>query len=66
MLDTYDDLVAELSVRVKQFIAASSPSSEESSCRIAFRKLTHLQKSLAAITSIIGDTSTTPSDMCQL
>ena len=66
VLDMHDDLVAELSVCVRQVIAASSPSSDESSRRIAFRKLTHLEKSLAAITSIIGDMSTTPSDMCLL
>ena len=66
VLDTHDDLVAELSVRVRQVIAASSPSSDESSRRITFCKLTHLQKSLAATTSIICDTSTTTSDMCLL
>ena len=48
-LDAHDDLVAELAVRVKQVIAASSPSSNESSRRIASRKLTHLQKSLTSI-----------------
>ena len=62
VLDTHDDLVAELSVRVKQVIVASSPSTSESSCRISSRKLAHLQKSLTTITSIIRDTSTTLSD----
>ena len=64
LLDTHDDLVSELSVRVKQVIAAASPSSNESSRRIATRKLTHLQKSLASITSAISDPSTAPSDVC--
>ena len=62
VLDTHDDLVAELSVRVKQVIVASSPSTSESSRRISSRKLAHLQKSLTTITSIIRDTSTTLSD----
>ena len=66
LLDMHDDLLAELSVRVKQVIAASSPSLDESSRRIAFCKLNHLQKSLAAITSIIGNTSTTISHLCLL
>ena len=65
-LDSHDDLVAELSVQVKQVIAASSPSSNESSRRIANRKLTQLQKSLASITSAISDFSTDPSDVCLL
>ena len=65
-LDAHDDLVAELAVRVKQVIAASSPSSNESSRRIASRKLTHLQKSLTSIMSIVSDTSTTVSDTCLL
>ena len=58
--------MAELAVRVKQVIAASSPSSNESSRRIASRKLTHLQKSLTSIMSIVSDTSTTVSDTCLL
>ena len=62
-LDSHDDLIAELTVRVKQVIVTSSPSSSKSSRRIASRKLTHLQKSLASITSIVGDT---PSDICLL
>ena len=66
LLYAHDELLAELSIRVKQVIAASSPSSDESSRRIAFRKLNHLQKSLATITSIIGCTSTTLSDVCLL
>ena len=38
---------------MKQLIAASSPSSNESSRRIAPRQLAHLQKSLESITSVI-------------
>ena len=64
VLDTHDDLVSELSVRVKQVIAAASPSSNEFSRRIATRKLTHLQKSLASITSAISDPTSAPSDAC--
>ena len=58
-LDSHDDLVAELTVRVKQIIAVLSPSSSESSRRIASRKLVHFQKSLVSITSIVCDASTT-------
>ena len=66
ILDAHDDLVTELSVRVKQVISASSLSANESSCRIATRKLSHLQKSLNSIASAIGDGSSPPSDMCLL
>ena len=66
VLDSHDDLVAELGVRVKQVIAASSPSSVESSRKIASRKLAHLQKSLSAISSIVSDTTTAVSDTCVL
>ena len=62
VLDVHDDFVAELTVRVKQIIAALSPSSNESSRRIASRKLVHLQKSLVSITSVVCDASTTTSD----
>ena len=65
-LDVHDDLVAELAVRVKQVIVASSPSSNDSSRRIASRKLSHLQKSLTGIASIVSDASTHVSDMCLL
>ena len=65
-LDAHDDVVAELSVRIKQVIATSSPSSNESSRRITTRKLGHLQKSLASITSAISDLSADPSDTCLL
>ena len=50
VLDAHDDLIAELAVRVKQLIAASSLLSNESSRRIASRKLARLQKSLESIT----------------
>ena len=65
-LDAHDDAVAELSVRIKQVITASSPSSNESSHRIATRKLSHLQKTLESIVSVITDPSTDTSDMCLL
>ena len=65
-LDVHDDLVAELAVHVKQVIVTSSPSSNDSSCRIASRKLSHLQKSLTGIASIVSDASTPVSDMCLL
>ena len=65
-LDLHDDLVTELSLRVNQVIAASTPSSDESSRRIVSRKLTHLQKSLTSITAIIGDASAAPFDACLL
>ena len=58
--------MTELSVRVKQVISASSLSANESSRRIATRKLSHIQKSLNSIASAIGDGSSPPSDMCLL
>ena len=65
-LDAHDDLLTELSVRLKQVIDTSSPSSSEFSRRIAACKLTHLHKSLASITLVIDDVSSTPSDNCLL
>lgn len=62
VLDMHDDLVAELFVRVKQIIAASSPSFNESSRKIASRKIAHLHKS----PSIIAGTSTTLFNTCLL
>ena len=52
VLDSHDDLIAELGVRVTQVIAASTPSSVKSTRRIASCKLSHLHKSLSAIMSI--------------
>ena len=66
ILDSHDDLVAELGVCVKQVIAASSSSSAESSRRITSRKLAHLEKSLTAIISIISDGTTPVLDTCLL
>ena len=66
VLDTHDDLIAELTVRVKQIIATLSPSSSDSSRKIVSRKLTHLQKSLASVVSAISDMSSTTSDTCLL
>ena len=63
-LDAHDDLVAELSVRIKRVIATSSPSMNESARRIASRKLAHLQKSLDSIDSVVNDTSKAITDMC--
>ena len=51
---------------MKQVIVASSPSTVESSRRITSRKLAHLQKSLAAILSIVGDKTAAISDTCVL
>ena len=65
-MDAHDDLVAELSVRIKQVIVSSSPSANESSRRIVSRKLTHLQRSLDSIDSVVKDTSVTTSDTCLL
>ena len=66
VLDAHDDLMTELSLLVKQVISASSISLNEASCKIAARKLSHLQKSLNSIASVIGDLSTPPSDACLL
>ena len=65
-LDAHDDLVTELSVRIKRVIATSSPSMNESARRIASRKLAHLQKSLDSIDSVVNDTSKAITDMCLL
>ena len=65
VLDAHDDLVTELSVRVKRVTSASSLSTNEASRKIATRKLSHLQKLLNSIASAIGD-SAPPSDMCLL
>ena len=62
ILDSHDDLIAELSVRVEQVIAAASPTSQESSHRVASRKLTHIEKSLESVTSVITDAAETPLD----
>ena len=49
LLDTHDDLLAGLSVRIKQVIAASSPLLDESSRRIALCKLNHLHNCLSLL-----------------
>lgn len=66
VLNTHDDLVAELTVRMKQVITTLSPSLSESSRKIASRKLTHLQKSLTMIVSATSDTPTTTHNTCLL
>ena len=66
VLDSHDDLVAELGVRIKQVITDSLPSAVESSRKITSRKLTHLQKSLSAMLSTVSDSTTTISDHCVL
>ena len=63
VLDAHDDLMTEKSVWVERVISASS---NEASRRIAARKLSHLQKSLNSIASVIGDLSTFLSDVCLL
>ena len=62
ILDSHDDLIAKLSVRVEQVIVAASPTSQESSRRVAFRKLTHIVKSLESVTSVITNVAETPLD----
>ena len=58
LLDSHDNLIADLTVRVKGVVSASSPSSTEPCRRIAFRTLTHVLKSLDLIHAIIDDDST--------
>ena len=58
LLDSHDDLIAELTVRVKGVVSASSLSSTKPCCMIAVRTLTHIQKSLDSIHVIIDDDST--------
>ena len=66
-LDAHDDLVTELSVRIKQIISASSPSAINSSRKALSRKLIHIQKSIDSIASFVTDTSTAAdTDVCLL
>ena len=65
-LDAHDDLVTDLSVRIKQIISSSSSSVTDSSRKILSRKLIHIQKCIDSIVSFIDDTSTTETDVCLL
>ena len=63
-LDTHDDLVTELSVRIKQIISSSARS--DSSRKILQRKQTHVQKCIDSITTFVSDDSVTDADTCLL
>ena len=63
VLETHDDLIAELTVCVKQVIGTSSLVASRSSRKIASRTITHMQKSLASIALIV---STTVLETCLL
>ena len=66
VLDSHDDLVTDLTVRVRQIISSSSPSPSDSSHRIVARKLAHLQKSLASVTSVTSADPAAILDTCLL
>ena len=59
VLDTHDDLIAELTVCVKQVIGTFSPVATGFSHKIASQKLAHMQKSLASISSSSSSSSLT-------
>ena len=65
-LDAHDDLVTDLSVRIKQIVSSSSSSVTDSSRKILSRKLIHIQKCIDSIVLFIDGTSTTKTDICLL
>ena len=58
VLDEHDDLVADLSVRVKQLIDACM----SSNTTVATRRLAHVKKTLSNVSSAIGTLSGDPDD----
>ena len=65
VLDKHDDLVADLSVRVKQLIDACT-SSDTTPRKVATRRLTHVKKTLSNVSSAIGMLSGDPDDTYRL
>ena len=64
-LDAHDDLVTELSVRIKQIISTSSPVTD-SSRKVASRKLAHIEKCIKSVVSFIDKASAAVTDACLL
>ena len=52
-LDNHEDLVAELFAYVQRLISSCSPTSDQSTRKVATKRLSQLQKSLALTTSAI-------------
>ena len=65
ILDEYDDLVAKLSVRIKQLIDACT-SSDAAPHKVSTRRLAHVRKALSDVSSAIGALSGDPDDMYRL
>ena len=61
VLDEHDDVVANLSVRVKQLIDACT-SSDTTPRKVATRRLAHVKKTLSNVSSAIGTLSGDPDD----
>ena len=65
VLDEQDDLVAELSVRIKQLIIACS-TSDATPRKIATRRLVHVRKTLSDLSTAIGVLGEDADDMHRL
>ena len=66
MLDEHDDFVADLAVHIQQLINICTSSSETSPCKIASRRLSHLQRNLSSISAAITSLPGGPNDICIL
>jgi hypothetical protein len=65
VLDEHDDLVAELSVRIKQLIDACT-SSDANPRKVATHRLVHVRKALSDVSSAIGTLGGDPDDTYRL
>ena len=64
-LDEHDDVVAELAARIEQLVSLCVSTSDSSPCRIASRRLSHLQKKLLSVSESITSSDRTV-DTCLL
>ena len=64
-LDNHDDFVAELSARI-HLISACAPSSDQSTRKVALKRLSRLQKSLTSIQGAIPSDEGSATDVCLL
>ena len=65
ILDEHDDLVAELSVRLKQIINFCT-FSDATTCKVATRRLAHVKKTLSDISSATDAPERDPTDTHRL
>ena len=65
-LDNHDDFVAELSARIQHLISACAPSSDQSTRKVALKRLSRLQKSLTSIQGAIPSDEGSATDVCLL